>query len=747
VVAGSLTCVPCCFLCLGCSPACRRVRGSRSGRPNRPRCLSPARHSQAANKSSAIVQNAGTTKKDSCFQLRQRRCFLLPSQTHSRPPFAADMADDADDALSAEERVLQLSAADEAAQRAACQSLLLALQQGDVTAVQLLQLDCLPPLLLLAQSTSAAAPSVPTAVPSRTEPLLPVLARRVLQQLQTDAKLRLFEAGWSVAPDATGRAVYRCTATKEERFVPPTDVGPPAASADALSGDAEPEWVSSLLLELPLLCSPVRQADGSEEWPVRVRYHRARALTAGSEALSVVDVRPESESGVAAMAGAGGAAAAAASAEGVSRQLVLGVWQGVGCSFRETEADLSYAPGTHLEAHYTATMAGAALLAAAAMDHAAAAAATVGTLPSPPPQAAVPVPAGAAASSAPALPPKRVLVIGLGGGALVSFLAQYAPHWTVEVVECNGEVARVAEQFFGVRFTRSLMEQTKSAQPVASAAAAAPTPAGLATAAGFDAPFAGPPCQLHLADAREFVQQADLAGCFDLVLLDVYTSGVFPPPLLNDAFFAQLKALLRPVPAAAEGAPKADGSGQLGGALLVNAGVGSDRTRVVQCARAAFGDGHCRLLLNKERPSVAAAAAAASSAATAVSASAAAAGFDSNQESCVLLAGPPCARFRDDFSVLCWRKRVAERQPADLPPLPFELQACKSSDAGTTISDEEAAVPAERDTPSTVVQWRGVQLDRLAARLDRRQTAAASAPPPPVVKMASKADSAWSLFD
>jgi hypothetical protein len=426
--------------------------------------------------------------------------------------------------------------------------------------------------------------------------------------------------------------------------------------------------------------------------------------------------------------------------------LVIGTWQGIGCSFRETEADLSYSPGTHLEAHYTATMAGTALLAAAAMDESAAGA--------------------GAATSATAPPslrsPKRVLVIGLGGGALVSFLAQYCPHWTVEVVELNADVARVAERFFGVRFTQS-MQQGEADKPSHDAAAPAPTPLSLATDAGFAAPFAGPPCELHVCDALSFVRQPHLAGQFDVVLLDVYTSGVFPSSLLHDAFFADLKALLRPSSSTSSSASNDDSSCKLGGVLLVNAGVGEDRVRVEQCARRTFGEGQCRMLLNKVRmPAGSAAEQSAASAADTVTAAASAAGFDATQESCVLLAGHPSARFREDFSVLTWRKRVEERHPDQLQPLPFELQGCKSSDADGDAESDDAAASSQTTLsattassppplPSTVISWRGVQLDKLAARRERQaeraqekqRTQQSSA----AVKMASKNDSAWSLFD
>lgn len=46
--------------------------------------------------------------------------------------------------------------------------------------------------------------------------------------------------------------------------------------------------------------------------------------------------------------------------------------------------------------------------------------------------------------------PRRVLVIGLGGGSLVKFLLQHFPQCHIDVVEYRRDVVEVAQQFFGV---------------------------------------------------------------------------------------------------------------------------------------------------------------------------------------------------------------------------------------------------------------------------------------------------------
>jgi spermidine synthase len=52
-----------------------------------------------------------------------------------------------------------------------------------------------------------------------------------------------------------------------------------------------------------------------------------------------------------------------------------------------------------------------------------------------------------------ALRPKqeRVLIVGLGGGAMVHFLARYDPQVKVDAVEIDPAVVQVAEEYFGVR--------------------------------------------------------------------------------------------------------------------------------------------------------------------------------------------------------------------------------------------------------------------------------------------------------
>lgn len=47
--------------------------------------------------------------------------------------------------------------------------------------------------------------------------------------------------------------------------------------------------------------------------------------------------------------------------------------------------------------------------------------------------------------------PKRVLIVGLGGGAMLHFLAKYDPDVHVDVVEIDPVVVQIAKKYFGVK--------------------------------------------------------------------------------------------------------------------------------------------------------------------------------------------------------------------------------------------------------------------------------------------------------
>jgi len=106
-------------------------------------------------------------------------------------------------------------------------------------------------------------------------------------------------------------------------------------------------------------------------------------------------------------------------------------------------------------------------------------------------------------------PPRRVLVIGLGGGSLVAALESVLPQARIDAVEVDPAVVRVARQYFGF------------------------------------AP--GPRVEVHEQDGRVFVKRALRAGAtYDLVLLDAYDHEYIPEHLLTREFLEEVRRVMAP---------------------------------------------------------------------------------------------------------------------------------------------------------------------------------------------------------
>jgi spermidine synthase len=109
--------------------------------------------------------------------------------------------------------------------------------------------------------------------------------------------------------------------------------------------------------------------------------------------------------------------------------------------------------------------------------------------------------------------PRRVLIVGLGGGAMVRFLTHHEPAVQIDAVEIDPAVVRLADEYFGVR--------------------------------------SGGNVRVHTADAVAFVESA--ADRYDLILMDAFlrpssdtdTTGV-PTRLKTLAFLGHLKRALAP---------------------------------------------------------------------------------------------------------------------------------------------------------------------------------------------------------
>ena len=109
--------------------------------------------------------------------------------------------------------------------------------------------------------------------------------------------------------------------------------------------------------------------------------------------------------------------------------------------------------------------------------------------------------------------PRRVLIVGLGGGAMVRFLTHHEPDLQIDAVEIDPVVVKLADRFFGVR--------------------------------------SGGNVRVHTADAFAFIESS--TGGYDLILMDAFlrpsddtdTTGV-PTRLKTVAFLGRLKQTLAP---------------------------------------------------------------------------------------------------------------------------------------------------------------------------------------------------------
>jgi spermidine synthase len=105
--------------------------------------------------------------------------------------------------------------------------------------------------------------------------------------------------------------------------------------------------------------------------------------------------------------------------------------------------------------------------------------------------------------------PQRILIIGLGGGSLPRALAKSVPEASVDVVDIDPAVVRVARQYFNF--------------------------------------VPGPRTQVFEEDGRVFVRRTARASqSYDLILLDAYDHEYIPEHLLTREFLLEVKRLLTP---------------------------------------------------------------------------------------------------------------------------------------------------------------------------------------------------------
>ena len=109
-----------------------------------------------------------------------------------------------------------------------------------------------------------------------------------------------------------------------------------------------------------------------------------------------------------------------------------------------------------------------------------------------------------------ALPaPETVLVIGLGGGTLPVALHKLLPDATIDSVELDPAVVKVAQRYFGYQI--------------------------------------GPRQRVFVEDGRAFVERALLEGrTYDMVMLDAFDVDYIPAHLLTLEFLEQVRGILSP---------------------------------------------------------------------------------------------------------------------------------------------------------------------------------------------------------
>lgn len=103
-------------------------------------------------------------------------------------------------------------------------------------------------------------------------------------------------------------------------------------------------------------------------------------------------------------------------------------------------------------------------------------------------------------------PPKRVLIVGLGGGTIPSILHKHYPKTMIDVVDIDPDVVKVAKEFFGFREDATM--------------------------------------RVHVADGRRFIEQCE--DPYDMIFLDAYGNEDIPYHLATQQFLDAVRQALHP---------------------------------------------------------------------------------------------------------------------------------------------------------------------------------------------------------
>ncbi len=102
--------------------------------------------------------------------------------------------------------------------------------------------------------------------------------------------------------------------------------------------------------------------------------------------------------------------------------------------------------------------------------------------------------------------PKRVLVVGLGGGTIPQFLHRHFPDLAIDVVELDPIVARVAKEYFGFRVDDKM--------------------------------------RVYVEDGRKFIERS--GPVYDVIYLDAYSADSVPYALTTSEFLEATRKALAP---------------------------------------------------------------------------------------------------------------------------------------------------------------------------------------------------------
>lgn len=102
--------------------------------------------------------------------------------------------------------------------------------------------------------------------------------------------------------------------------------------------------------------------------------------------------------------------------------------------------------------------------------------------------------------------PERMLLVGLGGGSIPTFLHKRYPKTKIDCVEIDADVIDVARRFFGFREDQNL--------------------------------------QAHAADGRKFIEET--SERYDVIFLDAYGDDFIPKHLTTREFLKAVRRILKP---------------------------------------------------------------------------------------------------------------------------------------------------------------------------------------------------------